>query len=188
MSAVHAEIKRVDFSVSTHSPAAGGGARGFMAARRRRRLQLQIAPELRWERAVLNPGDPGPAPSPAWVLHLGNEGGDAADATIVLFTPEMVVRAPVGESGCIACGERWELVIADEETDHAHPIRGFVLGRGTDGRWHATTVDGRTASFRTQPDELGVLRTLGLKVPPSAAERGGVVRSALSASLPEQTA
>ena len=53
--------------------------------------------------------------------------------------------------------------LLDETAAHEHQrIKGYVLAQGSDGRWHAVTVDGRAATFRTEPDEIGVRRTLGV--------------------------
>lgn len=166
----------MDTSVNPASrPAFSGGAKAFVAARRRRREQLQIPPALHWDSAVAVPGDDGGMP--VWSLRLGNDGGDAGEARVVLFTSEVVVRSGTGEAGHLAGGERWELTLDAIEAHPSSPIWGYVLARGGDARWHALTIDGRSASFRTEPDELGVLRTLGLRLSLGAVPQDAPVRS-----------
>lgn len=180
-----AESRGMDFSANSSSlPAASGGARGFVAARRRRRQELEAAPELRWERATTRPSDEAdlvPAGTPVWALRLKNAGGEATEARVVLFSADAIVRGIVGDAGRIARGDTWDLILG-LPAEPASPFRGYVLAQGADKRWHAATVDGRTASFRTLPDELGVRRTLGLKMPAAAAEHDGLVRSEQSAA------
>lgn len=155
-----------------------GSAKSFVAARRRRRQEGQVAPKLRWERLV--------APASGselhtdgtfvWVLRLVGDGGSAEDAQVVLFSSDTVVRTQAGESGRVEAGDRWDFTLDEIDVLPPRAIWGYALARGGDGRWFASTIDGRSASFRSRPDELGVLQTLGLRLPLAAAPHDGEVR------------
>lgn len=153
-------------------PASSGGAAGFVAARKqwRRQQESGLAPDLRWTtRVVASAGNEALADgTPVWSLELTNTGGEASSATVVLFTADSVVRDTVGD-GHVAPGARWQLLLDETPAYEGQPIKGYVLAEGSDGRWHAVTVDGRAASFRTEPDELGVRRTLGVGMAQHAA-------------------
>jgi hypothetical protein len=168
-----------DSATTSSRPALTGNAKGFMAARRRRRQEIAMPPMLRWERLVA------PASgsalhadgTPIWVVRLINEGGEATGTSVVLFTADVVIRDQGGELGVVGSGERWDWTLSDLEARPPHPVWGYALALAGDGRWFASTVDGRTASFRTKPDELGVLRTLGLRMGLGVEPHDGPVRS-----------
>ncbi|MDQ8043820.1 MAG: hypothetical protein AAGC46_06650 [Solirubrobacteraceae bacterium] len=164
---------------STDHPATSapsGSARAFVAARLRRRQQVVTPPQLRWERyAAAASGSALHADgTPVWALRLTNGGGDASAVSIVLFTAETVIREDTGDT--LAAGRPWAFGLQDIETCPPHPVWGYALAKGTDGTWYAATVDGRQASFRSRPDELGVLRTLGLRMPLGAEPHAASVR------------
>ncbi len=165
--------------------ASSGGALGFVAARRRRRQRLVAAPQLRWYSIAPSVEPPhSTADASVWTLLLRNDGGGATDARVTLFTTDAIYRSAAGTDGRITQAEGCDLTLELDHPDGTPSLRGYVLARGTDRRWYATTVDGRSASFRTEPDELGVLRTLGLKLPVNAVEHDRLVHSAAT-DLPQ---
>lgn len=160
---------------STSSPTFPGSARAFVAARRRRRGEVAEAPQLRWNRPATGGSAREPDGTPVWKLQVVNIGGTAVDTTFVLFTPDAVVRGTAGDAGTVEAGSRWD-VIAQQPRATTQPVRGFVVASDGAGGWFATTVDGRTASFRSRPDELGVLNTLGLRIPLGATPQEAAPR------------
>jgi hypothetical protein len=156
-----------------------------MAARLKRRQQTEIAPALSWDRFIAPSADSSLIPdgTPVWVLRLSNVGGGTNAARVVLFTSDAIVRRPMGDAGRIEHGDRWELTLDPIDARPERAVRGYALVQGRDGLWHATTVDGRTASFRSEPDELGVFSTLGLRFPINAAPVEEPVRTERTAAL-----
>jgi hypothetical protein len=170
----------MDSSANTPSrPAFAGSAKAFMAARRRRRQQLDARPpQLRFVRISDQPRPPTPgvADTAVRALQVRNDGGAASEASLVLFTAAASTRQPVGDAEAFSSSDRWDLLVDELYAHPPHELRGYVLARGGDGRWFATTVDGRSATFRSRPDELGVLRTLGLRMPLGAEPHDDLVQ------------
>jgi hypothetical protein len=149
--------------------AAVGAAVAYRSYQHQRRVDLE--PDLQFETytAVSSGESTVPRGEEIWAASLRNIAkAPAKDTLICLFTSGSVARDQPGQSGLIAPGERWELMLDQTPAVEADQLKGATWARANDNIWYARSLDGRGAQFRSEPTEVDVLAAFQLQIPTTA--------------------